>query len=87
MGVRAEKLQDLIRTLDEKEDSRVCDVEDRNMRVEIEDKLEECLRKDEITWRQCSRALWLKEGHQNTKFSYCMAKPSKKNGLFGSSCN
>lgn len=53
-GCETKKLQDLNRSLDEKEDNGVWDNMDGRMRAEPKDKLKDCLRKDEIAWRQCS---------------------------------
>lgn len=39
---------------------------------------EELVKNEEISWRQKSRTLWLKEGDMNTKFFHKMANAHKR---------
>lgn len=53
---------------DEIEEERELNHEELRRRGESLSKLWDLNRKDEVTWRQKSRVLWLKEGEKSTKF-------------------
>ncbi|KAL5770093.1 hypothetical protein ACOSP7_014247 [Xanthoceras sorbifolium] len=44
---------------------------DYNIIKFVEDRIDEVLAKQEVLWRQSSRALWLKAGDNNTKKNSC----------------
>ncbi|KAL5809465.1 hypothetical protein ACOSQ3_030156 [Xanthoceras sorbifolium] len=52
--------------------------------MEVEQKIDKILEKNEVFWRQRSRALWLKEGDKNTRYFHNKAtQRRKKNRILG----
>jgi hypothetical protein len=67
------KLLDDLRELDAIEEVRALDSEELAKKGEISRELEACLLMEEISWRQKSRILWLKEVDKCSKFFHSMA--------------
>jgi len=55
-------------------------IDDERLRKEdISKEIERIVLLKEVRWRQKSRALWLREGDQNTKFFNCLANSHRRN--------
>lgn len=64
--------------MDTKREDRVLTDEETAKKSELLLKYEELLKKEEISWRQKSSVLWLKEDDKNTKFFHKMANAHKR---------
>jgi hypothetical protein len=58
--------------------------EERVKNEELPWELERMLLYEDMSWRQKSKALWLREGDKNTKFFHQMANSSRRNNIVDS---
>jgi hypothetical protein len=72
------KLLDDLRELDAIEEDRVLDSAKLAKKGEVSRELEACLLMDEVSWRQKSKILWLKEGDKCSKFFHSMANSHRR---------
>jgi hypothetical protein len=63
---------------------RLVSVDENIKREEYSRNLERSIYLKEVSWRQKSRALWLKEGDNNTKFFHRLANSHRRHNLIGS---
>jgi hypothetical protein len=75
-----------LQALESIEESRVLTEEERITHARIKMELEKYILFDEISWRQKSRALWLREGDKNTKFFHRVANSNRRNNTIGKLC-
>jgi hypothetical protein len=58
--------------------------EERVKNEELPWELERMLLYEDMSWRQKSKALWLREGDKNTKFFHQMANSCRRNNIVDS---
>lgn len=65
---------------DQLEENRSLSVEERNYKDSTKAELEKLILDEEISWRQKSKAIWIKEGGRNTKFIHLLANSHRQQG-------
>ena len=63
---------------DAKEKNSILSLEELEARTEVREEYKKWVLLEEITWRQKSREVWLKEGDRNTGFFYKMVNARKR---------
>jgi hypothetical protein len=69
IGKKKKELLEGIRELELIEECRCLEEDEKVRKVDMSRELEKTVLFEEMSWRQKSRALWLKEGDKNTIFS------------------
>ncbi|KAG5521622.1 hypothetical protein RHGRI_033999 [Rhododendron griersonianum] len=65
------------------EQVRVLTEEEKGLRNDAKEEFGKIAKSEEISWRQKSRKLWLKEGERNTRFFHRMANCNRRNNFIG----
>jgi hypothetical protein len=78
IGKKKKELFEGIRELDLIEEFRCLEEDEKIHRVDMAREMEKTLLFEEMSWRQKSRALWLKEGDKNTIFFHRVANSHRK---------
>jgi hypothetical protein len=78
VGKRKKALLEEIRELNSLLEDRGLDEEEKRKKMLLSIELERTLLCEEISWRQESRAIWLKDGNKNTKFFHRVANSNRR---------
>ena len=76
-------LEDL-RRFDEHEESRALEEVELARKAEVVRELDKCALMEEVSWRQKSRMLWMKEGDKCTKFFHSIANLNRRHNAIDS---
>ena len=83
ISVQKQQLMTAIREIDAVTDTRPLDVEEKGRRELTAIELDKVLLMEEISWRQKSRAIWLKEGDKNSRFFHRVANAHRNANTIG----
>uniref|UniRef100_A0A2N9FZM9 Reverse transcriptase domain-containing protein n=1 Tax=Fagus sylvatica TaxID=28930 RepID=A0A2N9FZM9_FAGSY len=81
--VQKQQLMAALREIDAVTDTRPLDVEEKGRRELTAIELDKVILMEEISWRQKSRALWLKEGDKNSRFFHRVANSHRNANTIG----
>ena len=83
MGSRKSEALRRVTFWDDRENNRVLNMEEVEDRVATKEDFKKWCLLEEISWRQKSRELWLKEGDRNTGFFHRMANSHRRRNFMG----